>query len=294
MKPLLLALFFSFTGTSLFAQSFELQILGITQDAGYPQAGCDMECCGSVKPEYVSSVAIHEGNKFWLIDATPDFTAQIAMAQSSFPESELAGIFLTHAHIGHYTGLIYLGLEAMNTKDLPVYCLPRMADFLRTNGPWKQLVELENIKIIELQANTGTSLGSYVSITAIEVSHRDEYSETAAFLVASKKKKALYLPDIDKWEKWNMTLEGYLSIVDIALVDGTFFNADELPNRNIKEVPHPLVSETMVRLKDEKPANKSKIYFMHFNHTNPLLKESTEKALVEKEGFKIAKTGILL
>jgi pyrroloquinoline quinone biosynthesis protein B len=294
MKSLLLALFLSFTVSSLFAQSFELQILGITQDAGYPQAGCDMECCENAKHEYVSSAAIHEGNKFWIIDATPDFTAQLALAQSSFPESELAGIFLTHAHIGHYTGLMYLGREAMNTKNLPVYCLPRMADFLRTNGPWKQLVELENIKIIELQANTGTSLGSYVSITAIEVPHRDEYSETAAFLVASKKKKALYLPDIDKWEKWNMTLEGYLSIVDIALVDGTFFNADELPNRNIKEVPHPLVSETMVRLKDEKPANKSKIYFTHFNHTNPLLKESTEKALVEKEGFKIAKTGMLL
>jgi len=31
----------------------------------------------------------------------------------------LSGIFLTHRHIGHYAGLMYLGKEVIGAKDLP-------------------------------------------------------------------------------------------------------------------------------------------------------------------------------
>lgn len=280
--------------TGLMAQRFDIQILGIAQDAGIPQAGCQKSCCQNIDKEMVSSLAIHEGNKFWLIDATPDFTKQLALAQLAYPESELAGIFLTHAHIGHYTGLMYLGREAMNTHQLPVYCLPRMAEFLKSNGPWKQLIELENIRLIELQPNQGISISGNVTITPIDVPHRDEYSETAAYIIASEEKKALYVPDIDKWDKWSMTLEGYLDFVDVALIDGTFFSGDELPGRNMDEIPHPFVIETMKQLEGQSAEMKSKVYFIHLNHSNPLLKKSVERLQTEKAGYHIARAGMLL
>jgi pyrroloquinoline quinone biosynthesis protein B len=295
MRNILLTLGLLTFLTQAQAQSFDLLVLGTAQDAGYPQAGCEKSCCKAVKAkEGVASVAIQTEGKFWIIDATPDFTAQLQLAKDKFPGSKLEGIFLTHAHIGHYTGLMYLGKEAMNPDSLKVYCMPRMAEFLKNNGPWDQLMKNGNIKVIELKSNEGVRLGSYANITPIEVPHRDEYSETVAYMIASKKKKGIYIPDIDKWENWKISISDYLNFVDFALLDATFSNADELPGRDMKEIPHPLVSETTESFKDLKSTNKQKVYFIHMNHTNPLLWDSAEQARIENLGFRIAKTGLTL
>ena len=45
--------------------------------------------------------------------------------------TNLSGVFLTHAHIGHYTGLMNFGNEAMGTKELPVFCMPKMKSFFK-------------------------------------------------------------------------------------------------------------------------------------------------------------------
>ena len=198
-----------------------------------------MSCCKDVQtPEPVASLAIATDNKFWLIDATPDFTEQYNKARKEFPDHEFAGIFITHAHIGHYTGLMYLGKEAMNASKIPVYCLPRMAEFLKTNGPWSQLVDNENIVIKEIKAKTSISLSSQVSITPIAVPHRDEFSETAGYLIASQLKKTIYIPDIDKWDNWKESINDYVRLLDLIIIDGTFFAEGELPNRDMSTVPH--------------------------------------------------------
>lgn len=278
-----------------YSQSFELLVLGTAQDAGYPQAGCEKACCDSItKPEAVASIAVSTENKFWIIDATPDFTEQLALAQHQYPTSTLAGIFLTHAHIGHYTGLMYLGREAMNTDSLPVYCMPRMAEFLRENGPWSQLVDLGNIKIIEIKAGQSTSISSLVSITSFEVPHRDEFSETAGYIVASSEKKALYIPDIDKWSKWSQPISNYVKRMDILLLDATFCNDEELPNRDMSEIPHPFVTESLKEFESLSDKEKARIYFTHFNHTNALLHDGKEVKIVEKSGHNVARTGMKL
>lgn len=287
---LTICLFFSF---DLFCQ--EIVVLGTAQDAGYPQAGCKKECClEASKKEDVASIAFEDNGRFWIIDATPDFTNQLRLAQAAFPKSELAGILITHAHIGHYTGLMYLGREAMNTDSLPVYCLPRMAKFLKNNGPWSQLVKLGNIKIIELENGKSISLSSELSVASIEVPHRDEFSETAGFLIATPEKKTLYIPDIDKWERWSQSIEGYINMVDVALLDATFYSDGELMNRDMSEIPHPFVLESMERLDKLSSKEKAKVYFTHFNHTNGLLQDGEEKASVEKAGFNVARTGLKL
>lgn len=276
-------------------------ILGIAQDGGYPHAGCSKECCAKAwkndkLQKYVVSFALVDSisHKWWLFEATPDIKFQLQyfkeLTQGKFkllPE----GIFLTHAHIGHYTGLMELGREVMNTKEVAVYALPKMATFLETNGPWSQLVKLQNIRIQPLKEDSVLVLTESIKITAFRVPHRDEYSETAGYKIEAGSTKYLFIPDIDKWGKWDRNIIKEVQAVDYALLDATFFREKELPERKISEVPHPFVSETMELFKNEILATKAKIYFIHFNHTNPLLwDEAIQKGLMSK-GFHLARQG---
>ena len=66
-------------------------------------------------------------------------------------------------------------------------------------------------------------------------------------------------------------------------------NGEELKNRDINKIPHPFIIDTMQLFKDEPISEKSKIYFIHLNHTNPLLnKKSFEYQNLIKNKFKIA------
>ena len=277
------------------AQSVEVVVLGIAQDAGYPQAGCENQCCQSsqaskIGAQRVASLGLNIENEFYLIDATPDLTSQLGTMRQYFPEAHLKGIFLTHAHIGHYTGLMYLGREAMATQNLPVYAMPRMKAFLTANGPWDQLVKSNNISLTAMTEGSPVQLGK-VRITPFAVPHRDEYSETVGYLITADK-TLLYIPDIDKWDRWDSSLSSMLANVDYAFIDATFFDNGELPNRDMREIPHPFVVETIAALSGLSAEEKAKVHFIHLNHTNPLLNTSSEASKrVEKEGMHVARDG---
>jgi len=274
-------------------------ILGSAQDAGSPHIGCTKDCCKDLfqNPDrnrmVVSLGLVDPENKMnWLFEATPDIARQLKMLKnySKFSTSEMPnGIFLTHAHIGHYAGLMYLGREAINAKKVSVYAMPRMKTFLEENGPWSQLVKLENIAINTLQNDSEIRLSSNIKATPIKVPHRDEYSETAGYMIQGPHKKALFIPDIDKWSKWGKSIIEQIKIVDYAFIDATFYDGNEIKNRNISEIPHPFVVESMEAFKDLPKSEKDKIYFIHFNHTNPLLNiESEQSKTVIKNGFHVA------
>lgn len=251
-----------------------IMVLGIAQDGGYPQAGCARNDCvaawkNPALRRHVASLAIVDpvSNQRWIIDATPDFAEQLSMLDSP----RLDGIFLTHAHIGHYLGLAQLGREVMGTHDVKVYAMPRMRAFLEHNGPWDQLVRLHNIAIEPLEDGREVKLNERITITPLIVPHRDEYSETVAFIVRGPTHSILWLPDIDQWEKWTTPIESVVTRVDIAFVDGTFHDAGELPGRDLTEIPHPLMIETMKRL----AANPAKVRFIHLNQSNPALRDAS-------------------
>ena len=271
-----------------------LHILGTVQDGGSPHLGCKKDCCLNLseqdkKIRKVTSLEIFDQikNESILFEATPDIIYQWNSLYST-PK----GIFLTHAHIGHYSGLIHLGKEALGAKGIPVYAMPKMSFFLKENGPWSQLVKLNNIKLVNLSNNIAVTVLEKIKVTPFLVPHRDEFSETVGYKIEGPSKSILFIPDIDKWLLWNRNLIDLLKTVDLAFIDGTFFNAKEVNYRPISEIPHPLVEETIEFLSDQKESIKNKIYFIHMNHTNPLLNpKSKESKWVLGQGFRIAQIG---
>jgi len=278
-----------------------LTILGIAQDAGFPQADCKKEHCqqfwsGEVEKRHVVSLGLTDQatGQNWMFDATPDFTIQLQKLKKTSSRDDLSGIFLTHAHIGHYTGLIYLGHEAMGALQVPVYAMPEMSNFLKQNGPWSQLVNMDNISLQSLQADSSIRLSPNLTITPFQVPHRDEYSETVGYRIDTQTKKVLFIPDINKWHIWERDIIEEIRYVDLALIDGTFYDADELPGRDMSEIPHPYVVESIELFNGLPPSEKAKIMFIHFNHTNPLILDSPERKWVEDLGFQVAYEGQII
>ncbi len=275
---------------------FMINVLGTAQDGGYPQIGCKEECCvaGWTNPSLVRlpsciSLINSTKKKYWLFDVTPDIKKQIHMLDSY--DCSLSGVFITHAHIGHYMGLINFGLEVMNLDKIPVYVMPRMKSFLENNSIMDQLISNDNINLVQLSDKGYESLDGVV-IKPFNVPHRNELSETVGFQIKGKGKSVIYLPDIDSWDGWENKLLDLIQSNDILFLDGTFFSKDELKLRDISKIPHPSITDTMDRLSNLDSELKKKIHFIHFNHTNEVLKEGSDAAnSVIKNGFLLSKEG---
>jgi len=276
-------------------------VLGVAQDGGVPQAGCDRDCCADPgRHRHVACIGIvdPQSGERWIIDATPDFPAQLRMLDEIAPPAHdtpspgLAGILLTHAHIGHYTGLVYLGHEVMGAQGVAVWAMPRMRAYLSSNGPWSQLVEYDNIRLYELAGDKSVRLNRRITVTPIQVPHRDEYSETVGFRIDGPGRSAFYLPDIDKWDRWDRRIEDVIAAVDVVWLDGTFYADGELGSRSMADIRHPFIVESMQRFATLPASDRDKVHFIHLNHTNPALRaDGDARAAVTAGGFHVADEG---
>jgi len=268
-------------------------LLGTAQDGGLPQAGCDCANCrrawnDSSQRRWVTCLGLvdHSSHQSWLIDATPHFPEQLHTLQAHAPDCPLAGILLTHAHVGHYAGLIHLGREMMAAQAMPLYVTPALAGFLRQNAPWSQLVALGHVTLRLLAPQIDTPLSPHLSATPIAVPHRDEYADTVAFVIRGPQKRLLYCPDIDDWDRWEHDLRSLVESMDVALLDATFFSAEELPGRDMRQVPHPLATDTARRLLGV----NCDVRLIHLNHTNPLHAPGPERTWLAAQGLRVGAT----
>lgn len=249
------------------ASGWEIVVLGIAQDAGIPHLGCQQPLCQSIRagkraPERVASLGVVNTalNRAYLFDATPDLPSQVhSLTGGRAPD----GVFLTHGHVGHYTGLMYFGRESTDASRVPVYGTERMAGFLRANGPWSLLVSRNNIEPRVLRPDVAASLDG-IRVTAFTVPHRDEFTDTVGYLIEGPQRRAVYIPDIDQWQRWDRSIRDLAGTVDLAFLDGTFGSADEIPGRSVADIPHPLIPATRELLKGV----RAQVWFIHINHTN--------------------------
>jgi len=288
--------------SKMISKGLSLVVLGTVQDAGSPHIACKRDCCAVLfenpnPTRKVVSLGVldHENQQTFLFDATPDIAEQVKLLKNyaSWEAAELPHrIFLTHAHIGHYSGLMYLGKEATNANHIPTYVMPKMKTFLEENGPWSQLVSQKNIDLHPIENEKVLSMTSRLKVVPIQVPHRDEFSETVGYKIIGPNKTALFIPDIDKWEKWETDITDILKTVDYAFLDASFYDGDELNTRDISQIPHPFVIESMLLFEKLPASEKEKVYFIHFNHTNGLLNlDSEQSKTVLKNGYNIAQFG---
>jgi pyrroloquinoline quinone biosynthesis protein B len=283
-------------------------VLGTVQDGGMPQTGCDCVRCAAARKNpalarHVASLAIHlpATGHVYLVDATPDLPAQIETIHTfrRHPEGKtdrapVDGALLTHAHIGHYLGLAHFGFESLNTQEIPTWVSPRMAGYLRTNGPWSQLVRLKNIALREFQPGTPFALEERLSVTPLQVPHRDEYTDTMAFVIRGPRASVLYVPDTDSWRAWPKPVLQVLADekITVALVDATFYSPDELPDRDVTKIKHPLITDSMDLFGPLVKEGKLRVVFTHLNHSNPALdKDGPARKAIEARGFRVAEEG---
>ncbi len=250
---------------------------------GNPASKKMVSCLGLVDPI---------SRQTWIFDATPDFKEQMTILSNELDQTSFklpSGVFLTHGHMGHYTGLSDLGREAMGSKNVKVYAMPRMTSYLRNNGPWSQLVALKNIELAPLEERIPVRINERIKVTPILVPHRDEFTETVGFQIEGPEKSVLFIPDIDKWEKWEASILKQIDKNDVLFLDGTFYKNGEIPGRDMAQIPHPFIEESMEKFKHLPPELKEKVYFIHFNHTNPVIKKnSPERKLIEGKGYHLA------
>ncbi len=280
-----------------------LLVLGVAQDGGMPQTGCYAPRCDRARereqPRYVSSLAIVEpdAGRYYLVDASPDLRQQMDLiddpgfrprAQARRP---FDGIFLTHAHMGHYLGLAHLGREGLGIAPTPCYCSPEMAGFLASNGPWSLLVDEGRLDLRPVEFDRWYEIDNSLSAMATPVPHRPEFSDTVGWTFRGPNRSVLYLPDIDSWEAWDRDVAEVVRAVDVALLDASFYSPGEVPGRNIEDIPHPMVPHTMDLLQ-EVARGESEVVFIHLNNTNPALDEASAEAReVVRRGFSVASEG---
>lgn len=283
-----------------------LVVLGTVQDGGLPHAACSCTHCTTARHDpaarrFVASLALHlpDEDRVFLVDATPDLREQLhqiaawrGRVSDRVDRAPVDGVFLTHAHIGHYLGLAFFGFEAIHTRVLPVHGTPAMLDLLRTNAPWSQLVRLENLLPREMALNVPVAVSKHVTVTALPAPHRNEFADTVGFVFRGPRAVILYVPDTDAWSTWEPPLTELLRDVDIAILDGTFFSMDELPGRRVASIGHPTITETMDLLGAAVRSGGLRVYFTHFNHSNPVLDPThAARAVVAGRGFHLLSEG---
>ncbi|MFV1969638.1 MAG: MBL fold metallo-hydrolase [Acidimicrobiia bacterium] len=272
-----------------------LIVLGSGQDGGAPQLGHRSSISES---RTASSVAVVSASgAVVLLDASPDIRVQSRMLLESplYPtgrESLVDSVFITHAHMGHYTGLLHFGNEAAATDRVPLFGSRRFVNFMEENEPWATLLTAGNLDPIPIDT-TSITIDHTLAVAAITVPHRDEFSDTVAFSVeVDRSPWLLYLPDIDDWQSWD-DAESEIARHDIAILDATFSASDELPDRDITSMRHPLVPDTIARFAHL--TADTDIVLTHINHSNALgNRTATITRKATDAGFTVAYDGLTL
>eukprot|EP00998_Keelungia_sp_KM082_P006179 NODE_2444_length_1063_cov_72.793803_g2426_i0.p1 GENE.NODE_2444_length_1063_cov_72.793803_g2426_i0~~NODE_2444_length_1063_cov_72.793803_g2426_i0.p1 ORF type:complete len:288 (-),score=17.80 NODE_2444_length_1063_cov_72.793803_g2426_i0:106-969(-) len=274
--------------------------LGSGQDAGVPQLFCRCTNCELAKQDKAHrrtacAVAIMtEDNGCYLLDASPDIRFQFnsiidTEIHPKFAHCELRGIFLTHAHIGHIAGLQRLGKEGPN-KHVPVYATPALLKLLSSQEPYASLFKVLGGETLEPGASVQVD---GLTFTFHKINHRDELSDTVGIEVSDGQRRFLYIPDTDRIDERVHEAAANLQPGDVLSVDGTFFSGDELPNRNLEEIPHPFISNSMEQLKPHLEKGVRVIY-THLNHSNAVCRPaSKEHRTVLAAGYEVAHDGLV-
>jgi pyrroloquinoline quinone biosynthesis protein B len=292
------------------ASGVSVTILGTAQDGGIPQAGCSCQRCLDAHRDlklrkYPVSLGILgvDGTKH-IIEITKNLSEQLVIWTPEkndlfIPET----VSITHLHLGHIEGIGQLGKPVMGLREVDVYLSPKNKDVFDNRS---------DIVLMEDEGNIRTHSKNFYhpfepkdgcgfSLQFIPIPHRSELGDNAAIIIKAEGKSILFMPDQDSWSDTldyhsKENIRDFLKMFDIdeALIDGTFWNMNELPRRDISKIPHPTIQET-IQLLGSKREGDPEISFLHLNHSNPVNDLGSEqRKVVEENGWKISEIGDVL
>src|SRR6184192_2207446 len=289
-------------------------ILGSAAGGGVPQWNCGCRNCTEARDtnrsRTQSSVALSaDGERWILMNASPDLRTQLAAHRSLWPPSgsratPVRAVVLTDGEIDHTLGLLLLRESATR---LPVYAPGGVTTLLGDEWPLYRVLSayagveprtLAEGRSVALADGAGTPLGISCSTTAV-ARRPPRYARalapaTAAFDVA------LRLTD----ERTGGTL-GYVPTAgaiddavrrvaggaDLLLFDGTFWSDDELAAAGVeaptaRAMGHLPVGGPSGSLELLPRLDAKRVVLVHINNTNPILcRSSAERARVEAAGI---------
>ena len=272
-------------------------ILGIAQDGGVPQPGCNCATCAYYAEEKQqlspTSIAVTDGDELHLFDVTRDLARQLLFIPRE--SQRITDVWLTHGHLGHIDGLGLFGKEAMGLVGIRLHVSETMLKLIQNTPRWNSMLEQGVFLPIPFDSDVTVKISSNLSIKPISVPHRDEFSDTHAFLIKGPDRTLLHLPDHDRW-KTTLVHVGMRSIrdwfrqlqADVVLLDGTFWSDEEISRQS--NVPHPPISET-ISLLGPRRSEDIDIRFIHFNHTNPVLYKGNDAGDLDLKGWALASEG---
>jgi pyrroloquinoline quinone biosynthesis protein B len=278
-----------------------LVVLGTAQDGGLPHAGCLCRNCSTARNDPTferlpASIGLVAADESLMVDATSAFERQVHRLWRAATSADATGerfgpprtIVLTHAHTGHYAGLWQLDRSVMAARGVEVVGSASMIAFLAAQEPWAAMQREGFIRLLAVPLGQAFEPLDGVRVTLLPVPHRSELGvDTVALFIDGPLKKALYLPDIDAWDDWDVDLREIVGGVDLALLDGCFWEPFHIPG-----VPHPPIRDSMQRLASLMENGATRVTFTHLNHSNPACDPaSPEAAEIAARGFAVAREG---
>jgi pyrroloquinoline quinone biosynthesis protein B len=297
-----------------------VKVLGSAAGGGFPQINCRCRNCADARagvaglaPRTQSSLAVSsDGERWMLLNASPDLRQQIAATPELAPRAEtgtrsspIAAVALTNGDIDHVAGLLSL------REGIPfvLHASARVLDTLAANSVFNVLdarsVQRAAVPLGQmLETSCGLTLEAYsvpgkvaLYLERPEPGWGTHEDDTVGLAIGDPATGSVfhYVPGCAAVDA---RLAARLEGAALVFFDGTLYTDDELiaqglSDKSGRRMGHISVSGPQGSLAAFEVLGVKRRIYVHMNNSNPILREgSPERAHVEREGWEVAWDGM--
>lgn len=301
----------------------QARVLGAAAGGGFPQwnsnaIGCRRARAGDplAKPRTQASIAVsHDGEQWFLFNASPDLRQQIEMTPCLQPRqglrsSPIVGVVLTNGDVDAIAGLLTL----RERHAFTVYGTGGIQAILNANPIFDVLArDVVSRRSVDIGTPTRLTLadGSFGRLTVELIAvpgkiplYLEDSSEppvigvddtTVGAVISDGHRRLIFIPSC---AAMTGELARLLHTADVVLFDGTLWTDDEMLRSGVGgktglRMGHMSVSGPNGTLAAFERIDVGRKILLHINNSNPiLLGDSPERAIVEAAGWEVAYDGM--
>ena len=301
-----------------------VRVLGSAAGGGFPQWNCSCAGCraareGTATPRTQSSIAVESGERWFLVNASPDVRQQMTACPGLHPRdgraTPLEAVLLTDAEIDHTLGLLLL----REGRGVTVHATPATEATLRRGTGF--LTTLERycpVQVVPVEPGVEVALTEDLSYTAVDLptgkeprfaevragasgatgdDPKDDPGRVIGYRFADRRTggAVVYAPGVAD------VVPALLDACDGAsalLIDGTAYADDELITQGLGtktagDMGHLPLAGPGGSLERLAGLPVPRTVLVHINNSNPVLRDGTpERAAVERAGVEIGTDGL--